>query len=172
MPVRTFEAFPLGMRIENAFVAYGLYLCKMLWPVRLALYPHSPTLPAWQWILSALVLISITALVVIFRRKRYLPVGWFWFLGTLVPVLGLVQVGEYAMADRYAYIPLIGVFVMIAWGLADWAQAKEVRTAWLVLPAVCRFTGARLHHLSPDELLGERTAGSARCKGRHRVLQQ
>ena len=138
--VRTFEAFPLGMRIENALVAYGLYLCKMLWPVRLALYPHSPTLPAWQWILSALVLISITALVVIFRRKRYLPVGWFWFLGTLVPVLGLVQVGEYAMADRYAYIPLIGVFVMIAWGLADWAQAKEVRTAWLVLPAVCGLT--------------------------------
>jgi tetratricopeptide (TPR) repeat protein len=138
--VRTFEAFPLGIRIENAVVAYGLYLWKMVWPARLALYPHSPTLPAWQWILSALVLISITALVVIFRGKGYLPVGWFWFLGTLVPVLGLVQVGEYAMADRYAYIPLIGIFIMIAWGLADWAEAKEVRTAWLVIPAVCALT--------------------------------
>jgi tetratricopeptide (TPR) repeat protein len=138
--VRTLEAFPLGVRIENAVVAYGLYLWKMFWPARLALYPHSATLPAWQWILSALVLISVTALVVIFRGKGYLPVGWFWFLGTLVPVLGLVQVGEYAMADRYAYIPLIGIFVMIAWGLADWAEAREVRTAWLVIPAVCVLT--------------------------------
>jgi hypothetical protein len=59
-----------------------------------------------------------------FRRKGYLPVGWFWFLGTLVPVIGLVQVGEYAMADRYAYVPLIGIFVMIAWSLDDWAEAK------------------------------------------------
>ncbi len=67
------------------------------------------------------------ALVVIFRRKRYLPVGWFWFLGTLVPVIGLVQVGDAAIADRYAYVPLIGIFVMIAWGLDDWAMAKGVR---------------------------------------------
>ena len=122
-------------------MAYGLYLWKMLWPARLALYPHSViALPAWQWILSALVLISVTALVVIFRSKRYLPVGWFWFLGTLVPVIGLVQVGEYAMADRYAYVPLIGIFVMIAWGLADLAEARKVRTVWLVIPALCALT--------------------------------
>ena len=94
-------------------------------------------LPAWQWILSALVLISVTAFVVVFRSKRYLPVGWFWFLGTLVPVIGLVQVGEASMADRYAYIPLIGIFVMIAWSLDDWAEAKQVRTVWRVLPALC-----------------------------------
>jgi tetratricopeptide (TPR) repeat protein len=135
---RTFQELPLGVRIENAVVAYGSYLWKALWPSRLAFYPHSVTaLPAWQWILSTLVLVSVTALVVSFRRKRYLPVGWFWFLGTLVPVIGLVQVGEYAMADRYAYVPLIGIFVGIVWSLADWAVAKKVRTVWLAIPAVC-----------------------------------
>jgi protein O-mannosyl-transferase len=137
---RTFEEFPFAIRIENAVVAYGLYLWKMLWPARLAFYlvPH-PVIapPAWQWILSALVLVCVTACVVAFRRKRYLPVGWFWFLGTLVPVIGLVQVGEASMADRYAYIPLIGIFVMIAWGLADWAEARKIPTVWRVLPAVC-----------------------------------
>ncbi len=139
--VRTFEEFPLGIRIENAVVSYGLYLWKMLWPARLALYPYSAiALPAWQWILSALVLVSVTVFVVTFRGKRYLTVGWFWFLGTLVPVIGLVQVGEASMADRYAYIPLIGIFVMIAWGFADLAEAKEVRTVWRVIPAVCALT--------------------------------
>jgi exonuclease VII small subunit len=131
--------FPFSIRAENALVACVLYLWKMLWPARLAvLYPHSTSsLPAWQVILSAVVLLTITALVLIFRRRRYLPVGWFWFLGTLVPVIGLVQVGEQAMADRYAYIPLIGVFVMIAWTLDDWAEARNLRIAWRALPALC-----------------------------------
>jgi tetratricopeptide (TPR) repeat protein len=138
---RTFEEFPLAVRVENAVVSYALYLWKMLWPARLAFYPHPAiALPAWQWILSALLLISVTAFVVIFRRKRYLAVGWFWFLGTLIPVIGLVQVGEASMADRYAYIPLIGIFVMIAWGLEDWAETKAVRTVWRVLPALCVLT--------------------------------
>ncbi len=136
---RTFEEFPLAIRIENAIVAYRLYLWKMLWPARLAaLYPHpGNTLPMWQVILSALILAGVTALAVFFRRKRYLPVGWFWFLGTLVPVIGVVQVGGAAMADRYAYVPLIGIFVMIAWGLDDWAEAKEVRAVWRVISALC-----------------------------------
>jgi tetratricopeptide (TPR) repeat protein len=139
--VRSFEEFPFAIRLENAVVAYGLYLWKTIWPARLAFYSHLVVaLPAWQWTLSAVVLIGITALVVIFRRKRYLPVGWFWFVGTLVPVIGLVQVGEAAMADRYAYVPLIGIFVMIAFGLADLAAAKEVRTVWLVVPALCVLT--------------------------------
>lgn len=135
--VRTILELPLALRVENAVVAYGLYLWKMLWPVQLAFYPHALTLPAWQWILSSLVLICITAGVIVFRRKRYLPVGWFWFLGTLIPVIGLVQVGEYAMADRYAYIPLIGIFVMTVWGLTDLADAKGVRTIWRTIPALC-----------------------------------
>ena len=139
--VRNFEEFPLAIRIENAVLAYGLYLWKMLWPTRLAFYPHSVTaLPAGQWILSASILLGITALAVIFRRKRYLPVGWFWFLGTLVPVLGLVQVGEAAMADRYAYVPLIGSFVMIAWGLADLAEATRIGIGWRLIPALSVLT--------------------------------
>ncbi|MFY9659940.1 MAG: tetratricopeptide repeat protein [Terriglobales bacterium] len=138
MAVRNLYQFPLAIRIQNAIVAYGLYLWKMIWPLRLApFYPHSATaLPWWQWSLSALVLIAITAFVVVLRRKRYLLVGWLWFLGTLVPVIGLVQVGDAAMADRYAYIPLIGIFLMIAWGLDDWADARGWRTVWLVVPTL------------------------------------
>ena len=136
--MRTLQQLPLSLRIENALAAYGLYLWKMLWPTRLSFYPHSATaLPAWQWILSVLILVGVTILVVSFRRKRYLPVGWFWFLGILVPVLGLVQVGEADMADRYAYLPLIGIFVMIAWGLDEWAKASQVRPVWRLVPALC-----------------------------------
>ncbi len=142
MNVRSLQQFPLAVRIENAVVAYGLYLWKMLWPARLAVfYPYpANTLPVWQVTLSALILAGVTALVVVFRRKRYLAVGWFWFLGTLIPVIGLVQVGEAAMADRYAYVPLIGIFVMIAWALDDWAEAKAVGTVWRVIPALCVLT--------------------------------
>ncbi len=146
MAVRSLHQFPFGARLENAVVTYGQYLWKMFWPANLApLYPHPGTsLPAWQWILSALFLISITALVVAFRSKRYLAVGWLWFLGTLVPVIGLVQVGDAAMADRYAYIPLVGIFVMIAWSLDDWAETKEVRTVWRVVPALCALAALSL----------------------------
>ena len=136
--VRTIEEFTLVTRLENAVVAYALYLWKMLWPAQLAFYPHPlSALPDWQWILSSLVLISVTSCVIVFRRERYLPVGWFWFLGTLVPVIGLVQVGEASMADRYAYVPLIGIFIMIAWGLADLAQAKTVSVLVQVIAALC-----------------------------------
>ncbi len=140
MPVSS--KFPLPVRIENAIVSYGLYLWKTVWPVQLAaLYLHpSKLLPAWQLALSGLVLAGITALVVLFRRKRYLPVGWFWFLGTLIPVAGLVQVGNQAMADRYAYIPLIGIFAMIAWGADDLAEARKVPTLWRVIPTLCILT--------------------------------
>lgn len=132
--------FSLTARIENAVVSYGLYLWKMLWPARLAaLYPYpANALPMKQVILSALILAGITTLVAVFHRKRYLLVGWFWFLGTLIPVIGLVQiVGNSVMADRYAYVPLIGIFVMIAWGLDDWAKAKKIRDVWLVITALC-----------------------------------
>jgi tetratricopeptide (TPR) repeat protein len=137
--VRNFEEFPFGVRLENALVAYGLYLWKMIWPARLAvLYPHAANaLAIWQVVLSTLILLAVTVMVLVFREKRYLAVGWFWFLGTLVPVIGLVQVGEAAMADRYAYIPLIGIFIMIAWGLDDWAQAGEFSLLWRAVPAVC-----------------------------------
>ena len=139
--VRNLEAFPFSIRIENAIVAYGMYLWKMAWPSRLAFYSHSViSLPTWQWTLSAVVLAGVTMLVIIFRSRRYLPVGWFWFLGTLVPVIGLVQVGEASMADRYAYISLIGIFVMIAWGLDDLATTAKIPKVWRIIPALCALT--------------------------------
>ena len=135
--VRSAAEFSFGVRLANAVYAYAMYLWKMVWPARLApLYPHpGNSLAAWQVLLAAVVLIAVTALVWRFRERRYLPVGWLWFLGTLVPVLGLVQVGEAAMADRYAYIPLIGIFVMIAFGVADLAEWKRLGF-WAAVPAV------------------------------------
>ena len=134
--VRTTAAVSLGSRLANAIHAYAMYLWKMIWPADLApLYPHpGNSLPMWQIIVSAVVLVAITALVWKFRSRRYLPVGWLFFLGTLVPVIGLVQIGEAAMADRYAYIPLIGIFGMIAFGVADLAQQKSLGP-WPALPA-------------------------------------
>ena len=144
MPV--LSKYPFSIRMENAIVSYGRYLWKTIWPTGLAaLYPH-PTglLPAWQVALSTLALVGITATVVVLRRKRYLTVGWLWFLGTLIPVIGLVQVGLAAMADRYAYIPLIGIFVMIAWGIDDVAEERKVGTVWRLIPALCVMTALGL----------------------------
>jgi tetratricopeptide (TPR) repeat protein len=139
MAVRSLHQFSLAVRVDNALVAYVSYLGKMFWPAGLApLYPHpGDTLPTWQIAFSALILAGVTLFVLAFRRRRYLPVGWFWFLGTLIPVIGLVQVGDAAMADRYAYVPLIGIFVMIVWSLHDWADAKNVRLVWRIIPALC-----------------------------------
>jgi Flp pilus assembly protein TadD len=132
--VRSATEFPFGVRIANAIYAYAMYLWKMIWPNHLApLYPHpGDSLPAWRVILAAVILAIITALVWKFRSRRYLLVGSLFFVGTLVPVIGLVQVGEAAMADRYAYIPLIGMFVMIAFGVSDIAEQKS----WGFLPAI------------------------------------
>ncbi len=117
------------LRLENAIVSYASYLAKAVWPSRLAiLYPYPHSLPLWKVLLSALLLITVTALVVKYREHRYLPVGWFWYLGTMIPMIGLMQVGNQAMADRYAYLPLLGIFVMAVWGVADLVAAKTART--------------------------------------------
>ena len=126
--VLTLSAVPLSIRLSNAIVSYVRYLGKIVWPLRLApMYPHpGGSLRPWQVYGALLVLLAITMWVVEERhRRRYLLVGWFWFLGTLVPMIGLVQVGRQAMADRYAYLPLLGVFIMICWGVAD-AAGKRV----------------------------------------------
>ncbi len=126
--VRSAAEFSFPVRSANAIYAYAMYLWKAIWPVRLApLYPHpGNSLAAWKVVVAAGILIGVTAAVWRFRTRRYLPVGWFWFLGTLVPVIGIVQVGEAAMADRYAYIPLIGIFVMISFGVADFAESRKL----------------------------------------------
>jgi hypothetical protein len=137
--MRSTVQFSLGVRLENAVVAYAMYLWKTIWPSRLApLYPHpGDSLAAWQVAASMLVLAVITGTVLRFRAKRYLVTGWLWFLGTLVPVIGLIQVGDQAMADRYAYIPVIGIFVMIAWSAADLADAHHVGLVPRLVPAAC-----------------------------------
>jgi protein O-mannosyl-transferase len=125
--VRSTTEFPFGVRIANAIYAYAVYIWKMIWPSHLApLYPHpGDSLPVWRVLLAGVILAIITALVWKFRSRRYLLVGWFFFLGMLVPVIGLVQVGEAAMADRYAYIPLVGIFVMIAFAVSDMALQRS-----------------------------------------------
>ena len=136
--VKDFAHYGLFLRLENALVAYVRYLGKAIWPSNLeVLYPHPTTLyPAWQVGAAAVLLLLITAWVLRARQQRYLAVGWFWYLGTLVPMIGLVQVGNQAIADRYAYLPLIGIFVMIVWGLDDWAESRKVRAVWLAVPAL------------------------------------
>jgi tetratricopeptide (TPR) repeat protein len=116
--VVTVEGLPLGMRITNALWAYAGYITKTIIPAPLAVfYPFNQNLGIWHMVCAALLLIGITYLVVKrWRQHPYLPVGWFWFLGTLVPVIGLVQVGGQAMADRYTYFPMIGLLIMAAWG--------------------------------------------------------
>lgn len=136
--VRSATQFSLSVRLENSIVAYADYLWKMIWPAKLAvLYPHpGNSLPPWQIAVSIPVLLGISVVAWRCRSKRYLGAGWLWYLGTLVPVIGIVQVGYQAMADRYTYIPLLGIFVMIVWGAADVFDRWKVPLAWRAVPAV------------------------------------
>ena len=133
--VASIEVFALHIRIANAFVSYLIYIIKTICPYNLAVYyPHPASLPLWQVLGAVLFLVAITS-TVIWASKRfpYLPVGWLWFSGTLVPVIGIVQVGGQALADRYTYIPSIGLFIMAAWGIPEIFKkrryAKEVLAA-------------------------------------------
>jgi len=139
------QALPIGVRLETALYCYGMYLWKALWPTHLALiYPHpGRSLPAWQPIASGLFILIMLVLAWKQRFTRpYLAVGWLWYLGTLVPVIGIVQVGMQVIADRYAYIPLIGIFVVVIWAasaLADrlgFGLVPRAATAALILAAL------------------------------------
>ncbi len=123
--IASLSAVPLAVRLENVVTSYAIYLYRMVWPVRLAIiYPFRiQGMAALQVAVSAVALVLITAWAVWrLRRQPYLAVGWFWFLGTLVPVIGLVQIGMQANADRYAYVPLIGIFIALAWAIGDWVE--------------------------------------------------
>ncbi|OGH57453.1 MAG: hypothetical protein A3G34_04395 [Candidatus Lindowbacteria bacterium RIFCSPLOWO2_12_FULL_62_27] len=127
---------PLSLRLANAFVSYVKYIVLMFWPKGLTFfYPHpGNALPVWQVIGSVLVLALVTGLAVTeARRWPYLTVGWLWYVVTLIPVIGIVQVGRQAMADRYTYVPLIGVYMAIAWGVSDatraWARRGTILSA-------------------------------------------
>jgi Flp pilus assembly protein TadD len=118
----TLEHYPAGVRLANAVVSYAHYIAKTVWPAELAIYYPHPGLDieGWKVVSAALSIVTVSVLVVVRRRcQPYLFVGWTWFLVTLVPVIGLVQVGEQAMADRYTYVPSIGLFLMLVWGVAD-----------------------------------------------------
>ena len=136
--VQTLSKYRPLLRLETAAISYVRYLGKALWPSKLVvMYPYPTRLyPAWQVGAAVVLLLVVTALVLRARGQRYLAVGWFWFLGSFLPMIGLIQVGSQAMADRYAYIPFIGLFLMLIWLVADWARDHQVSAARLAIPAV------------------------------------
>jgi len=181
--IRSLEGFPLGFRLENAIYSYAMYLWKAFWPTRLAVYyPHpGNTLAAWQIAAAALFLVAVSVLVWRQRlTRRYLVTGWLWYLGIMVPVIGLVQVGDQARADRYAYIPLIGIFVIVVWSAADWADNKQIGVRWrvatatIILAALSLLTARQIRYwrseydlwehdleVAPDNALGVSNFGDA-----------
>lgn len=145
--VASMDRVPLAARIQNAAVAYATYLAKTVWPSDLAaFYPHpGVNLPAWKVVLAALMLLGGTAVALgAWRRLPAVGVGWLWYLGTLLPVIGLVQVGAQGMADRYTYVPMIGVAIAATWGgarlAATWRVPRLATAAavalWLIPLAV------------------------------------
>lgn len=139
--IATNVGLPFIVRVANAIYAYSMYIVKALFPFRLAsFYPYEGLrLAGWQVLLCLAFLVAVTVWVWRERAHLYLPVGWLWFLGTLVPVIGVVQVGDQAMADRYAYLPLIGIFSMLVWGIADWAGKYKFNLAWRLGPVAVVF---------------------------------
>jgi Flp pilus assembly protein TadD len=141
--------YPISIRLENAAVSYARYLGKAFWPSHLApMYPfHVGSLHTGLVWAAFCLLFTITASVMLASRKRYLVAGWFWFLGTMVPMVGLVQVGTQSMADRYGYLPFLGLFVMLVWAMADCATRVRLPTPWLAgMAAVCLSGAALVTH--------------------------
>jgi tetratricopeptide (TPR) repeat protein len=130
---------PLLWRVQNAFASYAIYVWKTLWPTHLAVfYPHpNDTLAIWEVISAIALLLAITASAIVFRKQRpYLFTGWFWYLVMLVPVIGIVQVGEQGHADRYTYLPHIGLFLLAVWFAADVTAVHQSRSRFAVAAAV------------------------------------
>ena len=136
--VKALWALPLKYRIGNAVVSYADYVLKAIWPHKLAVfYPYpGKTLPSWQIVGGAFLIVAACYWAIRAAKKYpYIPVGLFWYLGTLVPVIGLVQVGDQAMADRYTYIPLIGIFIIVSWGATDLFKKLRDQTSSLRSPS-------------------------------------
>jgi tetratricopeptide (TPR) repeat protein len=133
--ITSFAKSPLPVRLENAVVSYARYLGKAVWPSDLSLmYPYSPASLKPSHVILASLLLLLTTAVVVAKKRPYCLVGWFWFLGTLVPMIGLIQIGVQAMADRYAYLSFIGLFLAICWGAADFAEHRHLSKG---LTAIC-----------------------------------
>jgi protein O-mannosyl-transferase len=148
--VHTLVEFSLEARLENALVSYARYLRILVWPRHLApLYPHPGNgIPVWEVAVSAAVLLTLTGIALRWRDHRCLAVGWLWFLGILVPMIGIVQVGEQAMADRFVYIPMIGILIASVWAVWDIAEENAIVKMWLALPAamIILALGALTYH--------------------------
>jgi len=125
------ELVPLGLRIQNALVSYLVYMRKIIWPFDLAVFiPYPHQIPLWEWVCSGFALGAVTVLAIgVFRKRPYITVGWLWYVGTLVPMTGLAQQGLWpAVADRFVYIPQIGLFLMASWSigaLAEWTRVPR-----------------------------------------------
>jgi Tfp pilus assembly protein PilF len=139
----TTALLPLGARVKNATYSYLDYILKGLWPVRLAVfYPHPENSLAWWKVAAAGFFVLATSLAVWrFRHKKYLLTGWLWYLGTMVPVIGIIQVGRQAMADRYTYIPFIGLFAALVWLCAEWAAGTRTLRAVAAAVAIVAISG-------------------------------
>jgi hypothetical protein len=153
--LRSMDMLSLQTRLINAIFSYLEYLGKMVWPSGLSiLYPHpGNALPLWKGILCGMALVGITIISIrLIRKAPYVAVGWFWYLGTLVPVIGIVQVGGQAMADRFTYIPLIGIFIIIAWGVPEliskWRYKEKVLSvsAGIIIFALLITTWRQVSH--------------------------
>lgn len=159
--VRSLESFSLAERLGNALVSYSRYLAKMLWPADLAVfYPHPGRWPVGELVAAALVVTGGCVIAIIMaRRAPFVAVGWFWFLGMLVPTIGLVQVGNQSMADRYTYLPSIGLFVAVAWAAAvavtRWRIPRTIGfAAGAAVAGACAFaTNRQLQHWKNSESL-------------------
>ncbi len=130
---------PFSVRLQNAILSYVRYIANAFWPSGLALYypyPSGDSLALWRVIAAFVFLVAVTALVIAGRRQRCLLVGWLWFLGILVPMIGLMQVGIQARADRYAYLSFVGLFIMVCWGIAEWARQRHISSVNLAAVSV------------------------------------
>jgi protein O-mannosyl-transferase len=155
-----FERLSFKLRAQNALYSYALYVWKISWPARLTiLYPFPKDMLNWRVAAEAALFLTIVTVVVVRSRRRYLWTGWLWFLGTLVPVIGIIQAGPQGMADRYLYIPAIGIFWMLVWGVAEVADlvaasfAVRIVAALVVLIALSAATVKQLSYWSSNERL-------------------
>src|ERR1035437_1061228 len=135
--VSSLDALSLGFRLSNALISYVRYAIQMIWPAKLAVfYPLPHEWPA-EWVLGAALVLAGLSVLALYRARKapYLAFGWFWYLGMLVPVIGIVQVGQQALADRYTYLPLIGLFVAIVWSAAEIPARWPGTRSWLAVSA-------------------------------------
>jgi tetratricopeptide (TPR) repeat protein len=158
--VTSVDKVPAGLRISNAIVSYARYLLKMVWPVDLAVfYPMPKGWPVWEVAFAALFLIAVTSLVLRSRKRMpWLAVGWLWYLIMLLPVIGIIQVGEQAMADRYTYLPLLGIFIMIVWSVPEKMHRAATAGAALALVVLSALTAWQVGYWQNSETLFCRAA--------------